>query len=399
MANMPLITEHRALLEASHVMLGRLGSVGERISYGPSDSQHMTHMQWGWRARRLRSHLVGALALVEANAYPSAFVLLRTALEHTLVDKLLHLADRFTEPRPLPRGKTKTEWERELDEAKDDPDQTLVDWRCDRPNHYVLTFTGYHEGGKPSGISVSPYYFLIEHYDPFAGRPSQQGNVVQRFSDLDVLREMARRAKWHWDEKFSFPRILDNLVVNALLTERERLHLELHYGFLSAFTHATGAGYEQIQGRTMNVALDPPYDHYASELGLLYLVRWAIEELRSIRLGFDRPPAATLSGWEQVEVDVREADRVSEHLWVLGTKPHRYDRVMAANDLMFKRAGGRSAAILKEPQPDPETIPDAEIGFDPNPLHRLVQMHADQSEMMTRLSYRSPFPRPDARFR
>jgi hypothetical protein len=399
MANEPLATEHVALLEASHVLLDHLGSVEDRLAYGPTDTQRIAHMRWGWRARQLRTHLVGVLGLVEANAYPSAFVLLRTALEHMLVDKLLHLADRFTEPRSLPRGKTAEQWERELDVAKDDPDETLVGWRCDRPNHYALTFTGYHEGGKPSGMTISPYYFLIEHYDPFAGKPSQQGHVVQRFSDLDDLREMAKRAKWHWDEKFSFPRILDNLLVNDLLTERERLHLELHYGFLSAFTHATGAGYEQIQGRTMNVDLEPAYDHYASELTLLYLIRWAIEELHSVRRGFDRPPVVRLSGWNHVEADLERADRVSKHLWVLGTQPHRYDRVMAANDLMFKRAGARSAAILKEPQPDPALLTDEEIGFDPNPLHRLIQMHADQTEMMTRLTYRSPFPRIDARFR
>ena len=66
---------------------------------------------------------------------------------------------------------------------------------------------------------------------------------------------------------------------------------------------------------------------------------------------------------------------------------------------MFKRGAGRSAGIRRVPQPDPNTLTEGEIGFDPNPLRRLIAMHNDQTEYTTGLTYKSPFPRPDARFR
>jgi hypothetical protein len=61
------------------------------------DSTHMQHVDHATRARQLAGHLRGVLALSDARRYPSALALVRAALEHHLMDRLIFLATRHVE--------------------------------------------------------------------------------------------------------------------------------------------------------------------------------------------------------------------------------------------------------------------------------------------------------------
>lgn len=58
------------------------------------DRAHMRHMDHAERTRQLTAHLRAALLLSRANQYPSALVVIRSALEHHLMDRLVFLANR-----------------------------------------------------------------------------------------------------------------------------------------------------------------------------------------------------------------------------------------------------------------------------------------------------------------
>jgi hypothetical protein len=72
---------------------------------------------------------------------------------------------------------------------------------------------------------------------------------------------------------------------------------------------------------------------------------------------------------------------------------------MSVDDEMFEQSEGQSARLIAMETIDPMSLTLDQIRYDPNPLDRLVKMHADHHELTTGTMYQSPFPRADARFR
>jgi hypothetical protein len=213
------------------------------------------------------------------------------------------------------------------------------------------------------------------------------------------MKASADRAAEYWDNYYRLPRVLENLIESKLLGEHERLQVELHYSFLSGYVHATGHAYSLLRPRWNPPPEPPHYDHYVSELTVLYVVRLAAEELRHLATAYGRPPAVTVGGWPTIERQLRQADAVSSHFWFLGKSgPHVYDRVMSVDDEMFDNARD-GETVFSMMTLDYRSLTATQIRYDPNPLQRLVRMHSDHTEMATRTTYRSPFPRADARFR
>ena len=73
-------------------VLRRLETIHDLTVHG--DTTHMQHLDPAKRARQLAQHLRAVLLLSEARHYPSALVVVRSALEHRLMDRLIFLATR-----------------------------------------------------------------------------------------------------------------------------------------------------------------------------------------------------------------------------------------------------------------------------------------------------------------
>jgi hypothetical protein len=74
-------------------MLQRLETIGNLAVTG--QAAHMQHMDHAKRVRQVADHLRAVLLLSEAHHYPSALVVVRSALEHHLMDRLVFLANRY----------------------------------------------------------------------------------------------------------------------------------------------------------------------------------------------------------------------------------------------------------------------------------------------------------------
>lgn len=178
------------------------------------------------------------------------------------------------------------------------------------------------------------------------------------------------------------------------LASRETLgRLEVHYRFLSAFVHPVPAPYDLVYGRNRPTCA-PRYDHYASELVLLYINRLAAEELKSLRRMAARTPRVRLHDWATVESHMRAAERAAAHLWFPGDQPHLYDYVEEANS-----RGIRSGRMVpRDRRPTPNQLRASQVRYYRDPLRRLVKMHRSFNEV-TGFGYTSPWPRADAQFR
>ena len=354
-------------------------------------------MDWGDRLVNLSNHLGAILELTTARRYPSAFVVTRTALEQHLIDRLVFLGSKVTQEyhpnRETPRERT----EALLDEWKADDANPTVEWaRIPGSRNYLLTYRGYVLDSDPEQ-TMSEYYFLDKRYDPFHGRAKHQRYLQRNFWTVDDHVEWADESAVLWRKRFNPSALIQNLVINDLVTDHDAMQIDIHFGFLSAFTHPTGAGYGIVQPRRSADAASPSgYDHYASELLLLYVIRLADLELTAFERAFQRPPACSLE-WDSVREHLERARPDADHFWFLGGTPHAYDRAVAANDRMFDASGGE--AITQAERVDPDALDYDEIGYARNPLARIVQMHSGFREMTTGIAYVSPWPREDAQWR
>ena len=393
-----LAREHSALLRSAETILGHLGNVEGRLDHG--DIESSWHREWAHRAAWLHGHLSSSLALIRQNQYVPAFSLVRVGLEHHLVDRLIFLGTAIVEE--WRRGERDVdEWEAELERLRLDEEHTVVAWEpkgAKRETYRVVQQSPRLRG--TSDVSISWYHFSIDDYDPTTPRANQLPRVRRNFEGLDQMRASAKRARAYWETYFRLPRVLENLEESGLLTAHERLQVDLHYSFLSGFVHATGHGYSTIRGRWVAVPVPPEYDHYCSELVLLYVIRIAAEELRHLKRAYELPPTVGVKGWPEVERDLQWADAASEHFWFLGTSaPHLFDRVMSVDDEMFELSEGDTSRLVAMNTLDPMALTLDQIRYEPDPLRRLIQMHSDRREMTTGAEYRSPFRRPDADYR
>jgi hypothetical protein len=88
--------DHDTLPAHAERLLSRLETIH-------GDTSHMQHADHAKRVRQLGAHLRAVLLLGESYHYPSALVVVRAALEHHLMDRLIFLATRhivvYTKPK------------------------------------------------------------------------------------------------------------------------------------------------------------------------------------------------------------------------------------------------------------------------------------------------------------
>jgi hypothetical protein len=137
----------------------------------------------------------------------------------------------------------------------------------------------------------------------------------------------------------------------------------------------------------------PKYDHYSSELTLLYAITLGATELRNFVPALHSRPGTTVRRPDEVEGVLDLVEAAASHFWFLGANPHSFDVWRARNDASFRlQSAGGQHAVSSEPAP-------SDVAYPADPLRRLIDMHGSAQELMTGLTYQSPWPHQDPRFR
>jgi hypothetical protein len=369
-------------------LLSRLEHLhGESVHSATMHVQHSDHAQ---RARQLADHLRGVLALSDAHRYPSALVLVRAALEHHLMDRLVFLATRYVETHAGVRKEQVAEEDvklRELQQTRQD----LERWFWDDSGMNVV-WRGYHSNRstKGRGQIVSPYYFRIDSFDPFTGGKKHAAKVASPFWRKAHRQDWAAEAAATWRRYFVHDKVLKALDVNHLLPGRMRMQVDIHYGFLSGYAHPSKRGYEAFHGLNHAEGLGD-FDHYGSEIALLYVTTLAAAELDIFMRMARRRPSLGLRDWDTIAMEVRDARSATAYFWFLGGTPQVLDRL----DTVHTPAG--KDPIWGRPRRDWRKLRDWDVQYYADPLDRLVRLHHGWSEMSSGLVYSSPFQRNDGR--
>lgn len=377
-------SEHPQLAAAVRRVVDLLESLGAAL--GSSDGQSVWghHLEFAERASWLAGHLRAAVVLADEQI-ASSFVVLRTAMEHSTLDELLLLADRYeqhvrTEATAFEALRAEYEsgtadWTKDVVRFE----QTRKGARLVRTGHPVVDDDG-HVVER-----ISPYYPVLEHHDAILGPERSQDQLAGPFADPDRLREWARTNSGLYRDYLRWSSLLENLRLNGRADESESMQLEVHYRFLSAYAHATPTGYEYVEPGRAGLFIRSEHWHAITELALLYACSIGISELRSFVEFADRRPKLILNN----RADVIEAcDSVSDltaYLWYPRVgQPTDYDYVQEANRRAHR---SRKPGQWGQPPDHPRSIPSNEVSYYADPLKRLAALHTGGNEITTGLGF------------
>ncbi len=360
--------------------------------------QHMQHTEFAWRARLLGMCLDSALAAASAQHYPTALALLRTALEHQVFDRLLFLASRHVQVIEDVSDEVWARWQGERPAF-------LHDWERLSNNRVRAVWRGARvidEKGQFQHF-LSIYYKWWKEYEPLAAPDRDAAKLASGHVERPTERSaFARSQREIWRDVLAWGNLKQSLLLNDLANETEIVQIDVHHRFLSTYVHPfTEDITNRLYGRNP-VGAWPREDHYSEELVLLYVSTIATDELRDFERMSQNEPRIDLAGWDAVRRDIATTRALTAHFWPPGRPPFSYDRAKEANQRVFDVIAAQHEAgttLERPPTVPPETIPDDEIRYYPDPLSRLVQLHVGFAEITTGISWSSPWPRADARFR
>jgi hypothetical protein len=373
-----LSTEHPTLTATATDVLASMGRWSDEVRPAPGANTWAHHGDFAARTEQLAGHLEATLALAEEGRFPSALAVARTALEHHQVDRLVLLADRYEEIVRPPEPELLEEWEQAWAE-KTEPwtrDVASIErvsngkaLRLVRLGHKVLD-----NAGKVRE-QISPYWVAMEHYDAFLGHPDVQALTVRPFDSLDERELWARRNQAIYGAFLRWGSICWNLELSELASRAEIVQLQVHYAFLSAFTHATKSGFDVDRRPFPN---SPPASHVMGELALLYVATIAISEVKSWAANVGRR-VHLLAPLSSTTTDlVTRAEQVTAYFWFLGGHPQPFDYCQEANR--------RAHPLLLAGQPgevEPSELQPDDVGYYPNPYDRLQHLHTGGQELTT----------------
>jgi len=282
------------------------------------------------------------------------------------------------------------EWQRDRDEGADWT-TGIIDWSRTRQRGGTVRiireglFSEADENGQRLVMSV--YYFLLREFDPLCPPRSAAGTPTQGFPlNAEQAAKRADRNHAMYETYLRWRSIRASLLGGGFFNSESMSRLDVHYQFLSSYVHPLADRTSATYGRNESW---PSYDHYASELALLYLITFAVREIRSFAKLCATEPVVALDDADQLAAACNRLDAAASHLWFPGQPAHDYDRFASDNyaDIQARRAH----------QPPP-TGP-AELVYYTDPLRRLAAMHVSITELSTGRLFRSPWERQDARWR
>jgi hypothetical protein len=292
----------------------------------PGGSVWLHHTEFAERTEHLASHLSGVLELADSGRFASAMAVARTALEHYVIDRLLLLADSYVEvvrpddPADIDQWEhdwaAKTEpWTRDVKSIERTKDGKAL--RLIRSGHSVCDDTG-HERER-----ISPYWVTLEHHDAFLGHPKIQPQVVRPFDDPDERVKWARRNQALYTAYLKWSSLCGNLELNNLASAGDVLQIQVHYAFLSAFTHATKSGYEVDHRASM--PNEPSAAHVLGELALLYAAAIGDAHVETWDTYVNQRPQLLMPLRPEMREQVDRLQTVVAYFWFLGGSPQQFD--------------------------------------------------------------------------
>lgn len=327
--------------------------------------------------------------LITKNRYIESLVILRTVFEYYFLFQLISKGIIYPYPI-ITDEKEKNKKEEQYDEflgkvkkgIREGKLNDVVKIEHNRPNSMILYVKGLKDKEVPDRI-IPKYYFMYQQYNPMR----KYVDKLPTFRSLDTIpkiTEKLRKAHGGIHHYFiDFERgIKRGLSINGMITKQEWDRIIVHYNFLSLFTHMCYECIKKIEeGYIKHPSIDSfddirKFDHYLSELIILYVLRF-IEYYLKIILHHDNE-TWKLSNIEEIDTYLNKVNKEISYFWFIFEEPHNFDMLKREDEIwIFKKSKGY--------------FPKKIIYYYKDPLERLKKMHENIYYIATGKSYESPF--------
>jgi hypothetical protein len=383
--------EHEKLIVLVNKMIDNVFKISSKIK----PKTDVSHEEDGFFLRFLNYQGISSLSvrdLIFDGKYVDAFRIVRCIFENHLLNLLMMKGEFYQRTlKVIPKTKTHQEVCEEAilkleEDHKKGVGKNIISVVPTKDfKHLIVTYRGLTDSQGNDDL-IPYYYFAFQEYD-------SERHIVEKIPEINeksFYPEINKKWQKHHEELskyLSFSGMKKALILNKIYTEKEWVRISVHYQFLSTFIHPNKKSMGIIEGNVINSYVNSPeeiynYDHYLSELALLYVafhLRYFLEEIIDyLSKNFEVDEEFKKSLFEEFED--------FNYFWFLKEGPHAYDE-------------HEYLTIKNHAKQTRNAVLDDEIPYYKNPLQRLVGLHTSKHELTTGSIYNSPFHRKDALFR
>ena len=403
------LTEHQELVNLIDELIAAIIGLPNDVQWGSSS--------WMQDREILDFIRIQTLSLQNAKKntiegyYRDAYHLIRMVFEGYFILRLISTCEKYPVRIKVRRQKTDSDLNhaknRIVQQVQKNFGSRLITTYMESNNLLVAVVRGVpvvDDKGKDTGVTIPFYYGAWHNFRPVEyhlKRETLQDKLpTQRFltgewavAPRKIKKEVAKNYGALYKYFLTFDRILENLRLNGVLSKKTTTRVLVHYNFLSNFSHSTSDSISIVRERkfyeTTATGLDILYNHYLSELALLYICHLLLMHLQHT-IYYLRWRAIKLKNQNKLYRSLcKKVEDDFDYFWFIFNKPHQYDRYAHAN---------RKCNYKKKLFYHPEDIRVGDVRYYDNPLYRLKQLHQSQTEWTTGNVFVSPFPRQDALF-
>jgi hypothetical protein len=399
------LAEHERLINLVDELIDAIVKLPDDIEWG--ETSHMQDVEILNFIRVQTFSLQNAKENVLRGYYRDSFHLIRMVFEAYFVLRLVSTCDKYPFRIKIRRGPHDPSLEhaknRIILEAQTHFGNRLIETYMEDNNTLVAILRGIpvvdsqgHETGE-----IVPYYYQAWHdFRPVEYHLRREG-LQDRIPTLRFLtgewaafpkktkRNLTRDYGLVYKYFLTFDKILDNLCLNGILNKKLSTRVLVHYNFLSNFTHSTSDSISLMTTRRLvditEGGLSLVYNHYSSELALLYVCHLLSMHLQHA-MYYLRWRSLKLKNRRTYQLLNSRVESEFGYFWFIFNKAHQYDRYTHAN----RKCNYRRNVYFR-----PEDIRLGDVRYYDEPLYRLKQIHQSQREITSRNTYTSPFPRDD----
>lgn len=401
------LAEHQELITLIDELIAALRKLPGDVQWGDSSWMQDTEILNFIRIQSIS--LENAKQNTLRGCYRDSYHIIRMIFEAYFILRLISTCDKYPLRIRVTRAKTDPDLSsarnRIIQQAREKLGGRLITTYVENKDTIVAVLRGIpivDDKGKETGVTLPYYYGAWHDFRPVEyhlRRDTLQDRIpTLRFltgewasAPRKIRSDLTKNYGLLYKYFLTFDRILENLCLNGVLNKKTATSVLVHYNFLSNFSHCTSDSVSLITTRRLSQitsgGLDNIYDHYFSELALLYICH-----LLSMHLQH----AIYYLGWRSIKLKNEKklyrplCQRVENnfgYFWFIFNKPHQYDRYAHAN----RKCNYKKKLFFR-----PEEIRLGDVRYYDNPLYRLKQLHQSQRELLTGNVFISPFPRDDA---
>lgn len=383
--------EHEKLIALVNKMVDNVFKISNKIK----SKTDISYEEDGFFLRFLNYQGISSLSvrdLIFDGKYVDAFRIIRCIFENHLLNLLMMKGELYERTlKVIPETKTYREVCGEAiskleEEHKKGIGKNIISVvPTNDYKHLIVTYRGLTDSQDNNDL-ISYYYFAFQEYD-------SEIHIVGKIPEINEksfypeINKKWQKCHEELSKYLSFSGMKKALLLNKIYTEQEWGRISVHYQFLSTFIHPNKKSMGVIEGNVINSYVNSPeeicnYDHYLSELALLYVafhLKYFLEEI----IGY---LSRNFNIDEEFKKSLFEGFEDFNYFWFLKESPHAYDE----HEYLTIKNHAKQMRDFEL---------DGKIPYYKNPLQRLVGLHTSKYELTTGSVYNSPFPRKDALFK